>query len=112
MAGLWSQAGGSCKSEPAGFWLASMPKDQWPEEMLSEVDRVWDEEVGDCRQEIVLIGIDMPKDEIIAGFNSCLLTDQEMNLGPIEWKKFNDPFPKWLIDNSQENDQQLSASNL
>jgi hypothetical protein len=109
MAGLWSQAGGSCRSEPAGYWLASMPKDQWPEEMLDDVQRVWDQEVGDCRQEIVIIGIDMPKDEIISGFNSCLLTDEEMKLGPIEWKKFKDPFPTWLAsDDSQPTQQPLN----
>jgi G3E family GTPase len=109
-AGLWSQAGGSCRTEPAGYWLAAIPKEEWPEEMTIDVDRVWDEKVGDCRQEIVLIGIEMNKEQLTKMLDSCLLTDEEMKLSPEVWKTYYDPFPKWTQDELEElNSNQVSA---
>jgi|TARA_B110000003_G_scaffold227065_1_gene228236 hypothetical protein len=35
---------------------------------------------GDCRQEIVFIGIDMDEPAIRDTMNSCLLNDEEMEL--------------------------------
>lgn len=70
MAGIWSQAGDSCSTKPAGFWLSSVSKDRWPEQALEAngSPRNWDDQVGDRRQELVLIGVDMNKQALIAGF--------------------------------------------
>lgn len=100
LVGLWSQAGGSCRTEPAGYWLASVPKDQWPEGATDSPDfaSTWDSEIGDKRQEIVLIGIDMDKEALIAQFDKCLLTDEELAAGEDTWRLFPDPFPRWQLE--------------
>ncbi len=102
--GLWSQAGASCRYEAAGIWWASTQGTDWPveEEYISEIMKNFDGEYGDRRQEIVIIGIDMNKDDIIAKFDECLLTDQEMSLGKDEWLKFSDPFPLWSLVPQEE----------
>ena len=37
------------------------------------VKRLWDEELGDRRQEIVFIGVGMNQDNITATLNTCLV---------------------------------------
>lgn len=100
IAGLWSQAGGACRSEPAGRWLAAVPKENWPEEIndASGYLQNWHPLYGDRRQEIVLIGIDMNREELVAAFDSCLLTEEEMELGENAWRRFDDPMPKWIVE--------------
>ena len=44
-------------------------------------------EHGDRRQEIVFIGHGMKRDNIQELFDKCLLTDEEMLLGPEKWKE-------------------------
>jgi len=51
--------------------------------------------VADCRQELVFIGIDMDEIAIYDSLQECLLTDQELSVGPQAWATFADPFPKW-----------------
>jgi G3E family GTPase len=87
----WSHAGGSCTFEPAGRWLASIPRDERPADSY-DPDR-WDPEWGDRIQEIVLIGIDMDQQELIARLDACLLTPQELALGWDAWSNLDDPFP-------------------
>lgn len=104
IAGIWSQAGGSCRSEPAGRWLASVPKDKWPVEATEDSLHLkdWDPVYGDRRQEIVLIGIDMNKEQLLESFDNCLLTDEEMTLGECGWKTFTDPLPRWIVESDLE----------
>lgn len=59
------------------------------------IKEVWNPEVGDCRQELVFIGIEMDELEIYDSLQACLLTDQEFALGPAARASFSDPFPKW-----------------
>jgi G3E family GTPase len=103
MAGIWSQAGGACRTEPAGFWLSSVSKDRWPSHAVGEDDnpKNWDPKVGDRRQEIVLIGVGMNKEQLIQDFNTCLLTDEEWNLGEKAWNKFEDPFSAWTVTEAE-----------
>lgn len=102
--GIWSQAGGSCKTEAGGIWLSAIPEDQWDmtKKQIKEIKRDWNKEFGDRKQEIVVIGIDMNKQHLINQFDSCLLTDAEMKLGVDKWKHFEDPFSKWSIEEVQE----------
>lgn len=81
----------------AGYFWAAVPRDHWPEER-EHIDRVWEGENGDCRQEIVLIGQDMDRDALNAMLDDCLLTEEEIMTNEGEWKKlFTDPFPKWKM---------------
>jgi G3E family GTPase len=96
-AGSWSQAGGACRHGAAGLWWAAVPKAYWPHdaESLAVIDRNWDPNVGDARQELVLIGIDMDEPALRRRLDACLLTDAEMAQGPQVWCGYADPFPKW-----------------
>ncbi len=95
--GSWSQAGRMARLDIAGRWWASVPSSEWPnvpgfEEALR---KNWDAEVGDCRQELVFIGIRMDELAIFDTLQACLLTPEEMKAGPHAWRSYPDPFPAW-----------------
>lgn len=97
LAGVLSQAGGILHHGVAGQWWAAVDPGQWPED---EADRAairarWDEEVGDCRQELVFIGQDMDVALVTAALDKCLLDDAEMQQGVAAWSSLPDPFPAW-----------------
>ena len=99
MAINWSLAGHVARVSPAGIWLAATPEHLRPqgeqvEEYLAEY---WQEPFGDRRQELVFIGMDMPKDAMLARLNAALLTDAELMLEEIGWQLFPDPFPVWQM---------------
>ena len=54
-------------------------------------------EVGDCRQELVFIGIGMDEIAIYDSLHECLLTDAELSTGIEAWMRFQDPFPPWNL---------------
>ena len=93
----WSQAGAVAKHDPAGYWWAAFPQDRWPTdpESVEDVRAIWEKDVGDARQELVLIGMDMNEPALRASFDACLLTDDEMALGPKGWMKLKNPLPGW-----------------
>ncbi|KND61614.1 putative metal chaperone, involved in Zn homeostasis, GTPase [Candidatus Burkholderia verschuerenii] len=96
--GSWSQAGAVCRHGAAGLWWAAVPKEQWPTdpEARQTIEKEWDANVGDARQEIVLIGIEMDEADLRLRLNACLLSNDEMALGPEGWMRFPDPFfPAW-----------------
>ena len=97
IAASWSQAGGSAEYRPAGFWWGATPKTYWPEdeEMKKSIMKQWVDPHGDRRQELVYIGQNLPKDDMIAALNDCVLTDDEMNIPVESWADFHDPFPSW-----------------
>ncbi len=94
---MWNSAGKSYALERAGYWFASVPKTQWPddEETRRWIDEKWDEATGDCRQEIVFIGMGMDPPAMTATLDACLLTDAEIALGPKPWQALDDPIPSW-----------------
>ncbi|MEM9915341.1 MAG: zinc metallochaperone GTPase ZigA [Planctomycetota bacterium] len=89
---VWSSAGASFSIEKAGLWFASVPKEQWPDdpETLKWIEEHWDEHTGDCRQEIVFIGVDLDRDAIRQKLDACLLTDEEIAEGPESLEKMAD----------------------
>lgn len=56
-----------------------------------------DELFGDRRQELVVIGRDMGRAALIAGFDACLLTDEEVGDGCHAWDEFDDPILPWVV---------------
>lgn len=97
MAGSWSQAGAVARHNPAGYWWVSVPQERWPRdpESVAMIRANWNERVGDARQELVLIGMDMDEAALRARFDACLLSDEEMALGPKAWANWRNPFPDW-----------------
>jgi len=95
MIGMWSQAGGSAEYRPVGYWWAAAPKSRWPDddEIWKSIMKEWEEPYGDRRQQLVYIGQDLPKEEILQALQECLLTDEEMAFGPSLWSGLVDPFP-------------------
>ena len=97
--GVWSQAGRTARLDFGGFWWAAVPQEHWPDldGFRSSLDKKWNDEVGDCRQELVFIGIGMDEIDIYDSLQECLLTDEEFAMGAEAWQQFPDPFPAWNI---------------
>ena len=97
--GVWSQAGRVARLDFGGFWWAAVPREHWPDSEVfeSEIERKWNSEVGDCRQELVFIGIGMDELAIYDSLQECLLTDEEFSQGVEAWLNLPDPFPQWKI---------------
>jgi G3E family GTPase len=93
----WSQAGGSLRADKAGVWWSSMPfKERISYAAFVDnqqaIESKWDKRFGDRENEIVIIGQEMDKEQIIDELNACLCTEPEirdMEAG----LKFKDPFP-------------------
>lgn len=99
-AGSWSQAGGVARQGLGGMWWASVPRDRWPddEQSLQFIESNWIEGIGDARQELVFIGIEMNEAELRVKLNAALLTDKEMAEGPHIWSQYPDPIESWFDD--------------
>lgn len=93
---LWSQAGGKDEFSHIGYWWSAISMEHWPqqESVRQEILKQWRDPYGDRRQELVFIGMEMDKEHLLDELNKCLLTDDEMRLGPIQWVGLRDPFPR------------------
>lgn len=93
--GLLSQAGSAITIQGAGDWVAEYSPREQKELLLEDPDlrKKWDPIFGDRMTELVLIGIDMNKEDVEASLDLCLLTEEEMLL---DWSSFNDPLPKFV----------------
>ncbi|MBX3239258.1 MAG: GTP-binding protein [Chitinophagaceae bacterium] len=94
----FSQAGGSSRIERAGVWWSSMPfseRVRYPSFIHNRdyIESRWNKQWGDRLNELVFIGQDMEKENIIADLEKCLLRDDEQLLFNKK-PRFNDPFPK------------------
>uniref|UniRef100_UPI0036F3DD65 GTP-binding protein n=1 Tax=Thalassoroseus pseudoceratinae TaxID=2713176 RepID=UPI0036F3DD65 len=110
--GVWSQAGRVARLDVGGFWWAAIPREEWPDSpaVHESIAKVWHPESGDCRQELVFIGIQMDELQLRDSLDRCLLTDAEMQLGPYAWGSFIDPFPRWDVQRADAHQSQ--AENL
>jgi len=98
MSGYWSQAGQVLEAEPGGIWWAETPRSELPTddpELLAELNSVWDEEWGDRRQELMIVGQDLDIAAARSALDACLLTATEMQAGPQKWLLMDDPFGTW-----------------
>ena len=91
----WSQAGCSIRMNPAGFWWASAPEEEWPEdeELIAEIRTNFSGAYGDRHQQLVFIGQGLQQDRIADMLDQCLLTNSEFLDGPGAWSNFEDPLP-------------------
>ncbi len=91
----WSQAGCSIRLNPAGFWWAAAPEEEWPsdEAAIAEIRSNFIGPYGDRHQQLVLIGQGLDQQRIENILDRCLVTDLEFVLGPNAWADFEDPFP-------------------
>ncbi len=95
---IWSSAGGSIKSDPAGVWWASMPFSERINytafvDNQASIESDWESPFGDRKIELVFIGQQLYPDIIKNQLENCLLNDEEL----LQWKegKFqkNDNWP-------------------
>jgi G3E family GTPase len=94
----FSQAGGSSRIEKAGIWWCSMPyseriRYQSFVDNKNEIEKKWDQQWGDRLTELVFIGQDLKKAEIVLALENCLLNKIELE----KYKSgatFEDPFPQ------------------
>ncbi|UTW05873.1 zinc metallochaperone GTPase ZigA [Pseudomonas benzenivorans] len=101
-AGSWSQAGGLMRHGLAGRWWRFVPRNQWPQddEGRQAIERSWQADVGDCRQELVFIGQRIDFARLHAELDACLLDDAEMAMGESGWAALADPFGAWVEEDA------------
>ncbi len=97
VAGTWSQAGPALTITPFGNWWATRPREEWPDDPASIewVESIWDPNVGDCRQEIVFIGVKLNRANLERLLDRALLNDDEQSWHPDRWATLPDPLPPW-----------------
>ncbi|XP_060085286.1 zinc chaperone YciC-like, partial [Ylistrum balloti] len=110
--GAWSQAGAACNSELAGVWWASVDRTEWPteKEYVEMIKAMFVEPFGDRRQQLVLIGMDMDQADLTRRLDTCLLTEEEMAVGPNGWRLFPDPFPQWRMQDLDNTENENHAA--
>lgn len=100
----WSQAGCSIRMNPAGYWWAAAPMEEWPEDEASreEIRSKFIGEHGDRHQELVFIGQGLDQARIEAILDRCLLTELEYEQGPGVWGLFDDPLPAIELESGDD----------
>ena len=80
-----------------GYFGKQFLKKDWPEDKvyLESIESLWVEPFGDMCQELVFIGQNLDKNQIINKLDDCLLSEEEMLKGKSYWKTLDDPFPEW-----------------
>lgn len=76
--------------EFSGYWWRFTPSEAWPsnQDHVDAITSNWDEHVGDCRQELVIIGRNLDRQAMIDALNACRLSDQEIAQGYDTWATF------------------------
>ena len=88
--GSISQAGSLIHQDYVGRWWNFIPQSHWPadEARRTAILQQWEEPVGDCRQELVFIGQNIDRAALFRQLDACLLTVEEIALGPERWTDF------------------------
>lgn len=101
----FSQAGGSSRLESAGVWWCSIPKEErmryqtyrYNKELI---ESRWNEQWGDRLNELVFIGQDIDKEDMVSDLEKCLIlkTEEKTFFNDNKWtwgssQQFKDPFP-------------------
>jgi len=88
----------------SAIWNAALPEDQRPPGWRDDASSsgTWHALWGDRCQQLVWIGVGMDEAALRAMLDGCLLTDEEMRLGPEGWAAaFQDELPAW-VDGEEE----------
>lgn len=86
-AGEWWQAGKVVHHATAGSFWAATPESEWEiaDVRKAKIKAVWQEPYGDRRQELALVVRGEARAAVERRLDACLLTDEEMALGPQGW---------------------------
>ncbi|MDT0678542.1 GTP-binding protein [Autumnicola musiva] len=95
---IWSSAGGSFKTDPAGVWWASIPFSERfaNHAFLNNQDTIeanWHIKFGDRKNELVFIGVGVETDHLEQKLTKCLLTDAELKLWEASLLEMEDQWP-------------------
>eukprot|EP01114_Cavostelium_apophysatum_P006803 TRINITY_DN1828_c0_g1_i2.p1 TRINITY_DN1828_c0_g1~~TRINITY_DN1828_c0_g1_i2.p1 ORF type:complete len:452 (-),score=165.83 TRINITY_DN1828_c0_g1_i2:64-1419(-) len=104
--GEWESAGNIYRIGPDGPWFADMDPEEREEEHPDYEQDLSDDPTfvyGDRRQELVVIGIHLDKEDVTKKLNACLLTDEEWALGPEKWAEWEDNWGDW--EDEEEDDE-------
>jgi G3E family GTPase len=88
-------AGSELQCMSAGHWWAARDVQTRESEMPERTRKEWQEPFGDRRQSFAVMALSVSRDALERQFDSCLLSDDEMNGGEEAWRNFPDPFPSW-----------------
>jgi G3E family GTPase len=104
--GEMAMAGAQCKTSPLGFWWATLPQAEWPQDEAhyNRLAKDWHPQWGDRKQELVFIGLRGEMDEaaLRQQLDACLLgAETPADLAPREayaaWATLPDPFVAWDV---------------
>ncbi|KAJ3078337.1 hypothetical protein HK102_004566 [Quaeritorhiza haematococci] len=100
--GEWSQAGMMITIGNGGNWFCELPDDMWPEDETNrqEILKEFEGDLGDRRQELVLIGQfeEGDKEGIKEALERCLVTKKEWNMClKGRFGDFEDPWEEWTF---------------
>ena len=81
---IWSSAGGSIKTDPAGVWWASNERINYAAFVNNQkqIESKWDSTFGDRKIELVFIGQNLDVNLITNQLENCLLNDEEL----LQWE--------------------------
>ena len=96
----WAQAGRFVSITPLMDWYVDTPEEEWPvdaEEERESIRTNFKSPYGDRRQEIVFIGTNLKRDNLVKALNDCLLTDAELEAHHVDaTDAYFDPLPQWI----------------
>lgn len=94
LAGQWSQAGKHLALDPVGTWWVTVDESDYPDdpETVANIKASFEPEVGDRRQELVFIGVELDREKLANRLNACLLTDEEYAQGVTVWQTYENAF--------------------
>ena len=91
---VFDQAGPSVRAEAVGPWIAGLPEVEQDLYRSNRPNLEWDDEHGDRRTELVVIGTDYDEAALRGGLDDAVVTDDEWdNAGAL-----TDPFPAEQAD--------------
>ena len=109
---LWLEsAGGALQIGVAGTWFAADPTawDDADDERRAAASLSWHERWGDREQQLVALVHDADPARIVEALDAALLTDEELALGEVAWRRLPDPFEHRHTDPCPDLDTDLDT---
>jgi G3E family GTPase len=105
----WGGAGKLIQFQHGGGWLVNMAPEEMPDD--AEIRAKMQEDIiaggvfGDRKQELVIMGIDMNREQVESLLDECLLTDAEMAQGPEAWAQWENPYEHIMDEDIEEEEE-------